>query len=160
MLAIDPGANGGIAVAITECYDSADFLHANYVIEAHPMPDNDNSIKYILTAAERAGSKTAYMEELVKFTGTNMPSSSMAVYASNWGTLKGMLNVLGFRLILVPPKKWQKALGLGSAKGLSRTQWKGKLKQKASELFPSINVTLKTCDALLILEAARRGLLG
>jgi hypothetical protein len=61
---------------------------------------------------------------------------------------------------MVPPKKWQQALGLGSAKDLTKTQWKNKLKNKAQQLYPQIKVTLATADALLIYEAARRNLLG
>lgn len=102
----------------------------------------------------------AYLEDLVKYTGRNMPSSSMATYASNWGIIKGILTALRYRIVLVPPKKWQAALGLGS-KGISTTTaWKNKLKQRAEQLFPNIKVTLATADALLILEAARQGKLG
>lgn len=104
--------------------------------------------------------KVAYFEELVKYTGRNMPSSSMAVYASNHGFIEGVLTALDFRIVIVPPKAWQKALGLGTAKDLTKTQWKNKLKDRAQQLFPQASVTLATADALLICEAARRGLLG
>lgn len=121
------------------------------------MPKTDREIKELLG---EAGGETAYLEDLVKFTGKNMPSSSMAVYASNWGFLKGVLTAFDCRIVLVPPKKWQAALGLGTAKGMSKTQWKNKLKQRAEQLYPHIKVTLATADALLIAEAARQGKLG
>ena len=153
MIAIDPGASGGIAI------------RKLMSVEAHSMPKTDSDVVTALAEAlpqdrvSTAG-ESAYLEELVKYTGRNMPSSAMAVYASNWGIIKGALIAMGFRIIMVPPKKWQAALGLGSAKGLSKTEWKNKLKQRAQELFPEIDVTLATADALLILEAAYRGHLG
>jgi hypothetical protein len=156
MIAIDPGASGGIAIGLP--YHANDILRADSSATAVSMPQTD---KDILTAIEKDYScSTAYLEDLVKYTGNNMPSSSMAVYASNWGIIKGILIARGYRIILVPPKAWQKHLGLGSAKGMSKTDWKNKLKQRAQQLYPKINVTLATADALLILECARRGLLG
>ena len=37
-----------------------------------------------------------------------------------------------------------------------KTAWKNKLKAEAQRRFPDLRVTLKTCDALLILEVARK----
>lgn len=122
------------------------------------MPKTDREIKELLLG--EAGGGVAYLEDLIKFTGRNMPSSSMAVYASNWGFIKGVLTAFACRIVLVPPKKWQAALGLGTAKGMSKTEWKNKLKQRAEQLYPHIKVTLATADALLIAEAARQGKLG
>ncbi len=84
----------------------------------------------------------------------------MAIYAGNWGFIRGVLTALGYRIVLVGPKAWQKALSLGTATGMSKTEWKNKLKNRAEQLYPGIKVTLTTADALLILEAARRGLIG
>jgi hypothetical protein len=54
---------------------------------------------------------------------------------------------------MVRPQKWQKWLGLGRASGCgSPREWKNKLKAEAQRRFPYLNVTLKTADALLILE--------
>jgi len=38
---------------------------------------------------------------------------------------------------------------------MSPVQWKNKLKAEAQRLYPDIKVTLKTADALLILEATK-----
>jgi hypothetical protein len=146
MIAIDPGQSGGIA-SNEEPGD----------IVAWAMPKTDREIADRLSPG---ANPIAYLEDLVKFTGRNMPSSAMAVYASNWGFIKGVLTARGFRIVIIHPKTWQKALGLGTTKSLSRTEWKNKLKQKAEQLYPKIKVTLATADALLILEAARRGALG
>jgi hypothetical protein len=52
----------------------------------------------------------------------------------------------------VTPQTWQ--AGLGIPKGdKSQSQWKTALKAEASRRFPSVDgLTLKTADALLILE--------
>lgn len=147
MIAIDPGASGGM-------------VSAGLALIATSMPKTERDIVDFIKSDSNGIHATAYLEDLVKYAGRNMPSSSMAVYASNWGIVKGCLLTLNYRIVLVPPKKWQAALGLGTAKGLTKTQWKNKLKQKAQELFPQLPVTLSTADALLIYEAARRNLLG
>lgn len=137
--AIDPGAHGGIAVFGNDVW-------------AAPLPQSEGDILDLLRPL--AGS-TVYLEDLVKFNGTLMPGSSMATYASNWGFLKGALMALECRMVLVSPQKWQKALGLGTSRGKTKTQWKNKLKERAQQLYPSCKVTLATADALLILEYAR-----
>lgn len=148
ILSLDPGANGGIAS-----------LAPNGAAAACKMPGTKREIVDVLSTLPRGS--TAYLEELVKFTGRLMPSSAMAIYASNHGFLEGALTALGCRIVIVPPKLWQKVLGLGSTKShANKTAWKNFLKNRAEQLFPHIKVTLATADALLILEAARRGLIG
>jgi bifunctional ADP-heptose synthase (sugar kinase/adenylyltransferase) len=70
------------------------------------------------------------------------------------------------------PQKWQgsfniekKVLTKEEKKKLSKkekaklkTDWKNKLKEKAKELFPDLSATLKTADALLIMDYGRRTL--
>jgi hypothetical protein len=46
-------------------------------------------------------------------------------------------------------------LGLGVKKTYG-TRWKAHLKERAQALYPHLTVTLKTADALLILEAGKR----
>ena len=156
MIAIDPGASGGI---VQELEDGT--------IITFPMPATHKEIvdalapRYVFNEQVLAKpTPVAYVEQLVKYTGRNMPSSAMATYASNWGLIIGALLVYRYKIVEVPPKLWQKVLGLGSAKGMSKTEWKNKLKGLAQKLYPNLTVTLKTADALLILEAAKRGALG
>lgn len=148
MVSCDPGQKGGFAVSL-----------AGGAASTFPMPETDREILRVLEIAKTGGASTLYMESLVKYTGRNMPSSSMAVYASNWGKIVGMATALGYRIVEVPPKKWQKVLGLGVA-DKDKKVWKNKLKQMAEQLYPQLTVTLQTADALLILEAAKRGGLG
>lgn len=147
ILAIDPGANGGIAI------------DADGVVDHQKLPPTDGDLLNLLSGYG-GEKKKAYLENIVKYAGTNMPSSSMAVYASSWGVIKGMLMALGFELILVKPQDWQKALGLGTSKGMSKTEWKNKLKGEAQRLYPGADVTLATADALLMLRAAKNNRIG
>ena len=74
-------------------------------------------------------------------------------FGEHFGFIKGVIQTLGVRLELVRPQVWQKAFGLGTASACaSKTVWKNKLKAEAQRRFPHLNVTLKTADALLILE--------
>ncbi len=172
ILSIDPGASGGIA-----------WLDNDQAF-AVPMPSTDVDAIEVLRSAGRLrdarGAGTAYVEQLVKHMGDGVPSSTMAVYASNWGILMGALMMAKWRIILVRPQEWQKELGLGitgrqkaSVDGMSptaakaekkrvalinsrlKTEWKQKLRGEAQRRFPKIDVTLKTSDALLILEYGR-----
>lgn len=155
MLAIDPGVNGGIAIALP-----------GQAATAFHMPPTDGDLLRKLQLAKASEANTAYLEALVKFVprktrdGKDLPSSRMIVYGASWGTIKGMLLALNFRLILVPPQKWQGALGLGTSRGMTKTAWKNKLKSEAERRYPGLAVTLATADALLILEAAKQGKLG
>ena len=149
MIAIDPGGSGGIAIALP-----------GQAATAFKMPETSGEILRKLELALAAGSNTAYMEDVVYFTGTKIPGSRGIKYGVSWGRLEGMIQALKFRVVLVPPKKWQAILGLGKAKGIPKTVWKNKLKSEAEKLFPDLKVTLATADALLILECAKRGALG
>lgn len=142
--ALDPGKRGAIA-----CGSSlADAVAIN-------MPDNDGEIIALFqTSQERP---VVFLEALVKYTGVNMPSSAMASYAGNQAFCRGALKALGYRVVEVGPKEWQKAHGLKRNKGESKTSWKNRLKELAVELFPHLRVTLLNADALLMLHAALRG---
>jgi hypothetical protein len=154
MIAIDPGVNGGIAILLPG--QTATTFH---------MPATDGELLQKLKMAKETDAMTAYLEDIVMYvpsrlpSGKDLPSSRMITYGASWGTIKGMLFALGYRIVLVRPQKWQKALGLGNSRGMSKTAWKNKLKQRAEELFPGVKVTKATADALLILEAARKGAL-
>jgi len=141
VLAIDPGVSGGFAAQTPEGLSTG------------PLPDTEGEILAVLRK-NATGEHVCFLEDLVKFTGTPMPSSSMAPYAGNWGFLKGALMALDYRVILVKPQAWQKKLGLGTSKGLQKREWKAKLRGEAERLFPGARITLANADALLILRFA------
>lgn len=165
LIAIDPGVSGGIAVSIgtqTRC---------------HKMPGTQADIltalkSYISGMPELASNCVCYIEQLPKYVGDNVPSSTIFVMAENYGFILGVLQTLGVRTITVTPQAWQKALGLGT-KGLkkvapgagieersavkrhnqeAKAEWKRKLREHAQRRYPHLAATLATADALLILD--------
>lgn len=145
LIGIDPGANGGYM---------ARFSSGAIMTGSLPETEGDLLAFLEMVSMSEASERICYLENLVKFTGSPMPSSAMASYASNWGVLKGMLMALKFQLVLVTPQAWQKALGLGSSKGMGKTEWKNKLKSEAQRLYPNQKITLANADAALIFRHA------
>lgn len=141
ILAVDPGASGGIA------------YHDGFTITADPMPKTEGDITQHLMSAILTGIDVAYIEEVGGYCGAAMPGSAMFNFGRNFGFILGVLAARGIRVELVKPQKWQKHFGLGTVKESGgKTPWKNKLKAKAQQLFPHLDITLKTADALLILE--------
>ena len=145
ILAIDPGASGGFALAsrdITECF---------------PTPPTTGDICDLVRSLKAEHDLyVCYIEDIPKFTGKLIPSSSAAVLFENYGFTQGVLMAMGVPTIRVRPQEWQKHFSLGTARACgSTTVWKNKLKAEAQRRFPNCKVTLKTADALLILDYAR-----
>lgn len=148
-VAIDPGASGGIA-----------WCPADGVMQTAPMPQEPTDTVKLLGSLVSSGYTVLVIEQLPRFVpmggGKGIPGSMAAVMFENFGIVLGAAMALGYRIERVTPQAWQKELGLGTSKGLSKTEWKNKLKGRAQELFPNIPITLKTADALLIWEYQRR----
>ena len=143
IVAVDPGMSGGLAISNDE------------VIELHNMPDTLTDIHRLL-ADNKTKDAILWIEEIPKFTGRNLPSSVTAVLFNNVGRIEGIAVALGYVIHRVRPQDWQESLGLGGKKSCATdAEWKRKLKNKAQELFPTLDVTLKTADALLILNQAK-----
>lgn len=149
VLAIDPGVSGGVAVA------------AFGKVASHAMPETEGDrlelIRSLKTAADIEGTAcVCVLEEVNGFVGKAQPGSAMFKFGEHFGFIKGVVQALGIKLVLVRPQTWQKSFGLGTAsRCASKGEWKNKLKAEAQRRFPELGVTLKTADALLILEWAR-----
>ncbi len=150
IVAIDPGLSGGFAVrwfGKTDCW---------------PMPETEGDLlgrlKEIKSTAGLEGDElVCVLEEVSGFAGKAQPGSAMFRFGEHFGFIKGVVQALEIRLVLVRPQVWQKGFGLGTASACaSKTEWKNKLKAEAQRRFPHLPVTLKTADALLILEHAIR----
>ena len=149
ILAIDPGALGGYAVS-----------HRLEAIYANPMPKTEGDLLSAITLINRVSvmdqtERIAYVEEVGGFCGVGQPGSAMFKFGRGFGFILGILMATGWRIVLVRPQRWQKEFSLGTkfqAGGAS--PWKNKLKAKAQQLYPTVDVTLKTADALLILDYA------
>lgn len=145
-IACDPGANGGFAWTDSER------------TEAAPMPPTDADVAELLShLATKAKDVTIYLEEPPLFTGRNIPGSAVGKLHHNFGLVLGISLACGFRVHRVRPQAWQKAHPVGTKGDKTTTAWKNVLKGRAQELFPDADVTLKTADALLILDAGVRG---
>lgn len=178
IIAIDPGASGGVAVRYPDGKVSVDGMPAT----EGDLLDLLRSVTLSVDAgtAPLPAPVTCYLEDLVKHMGAGIPASTMAVYASNWGYIKGAVSALGIRLELVRPQEWQKGLGLvkarktnvqrstsnaelsteekstAASRSAAKREWKNRLKGEAQRLFPGVVVTLETADALLMLEWATK----
>ena len=148
VIAIDPGLSGGVAVwtfGVAGC-------------RAMPRTDGDilALVRGIMSASDKSGVETrCVLEATGGYVGKAQPCSRSYKFGENSGFIKGVVQTLGIRLELVRPQVWQKAFGLGTASACaSKTIWKNKLKAEAQRRFPHLEVTLKTADALLILEYA------
>jgi len=143
LLAIDPGLSGGLA------WTNSDGLWAV------PMPDGDAAIAKQLDDILYMNSVTAWLEEVPIFMPSGVPGSAITKLHSNARFIEGYLFS---RCVVrrIKPHAWQKPLMLGTRSGCkSSSQWKTKLRDEAARRFPTVDVTLKTADALLILDFAR-----
>jgi hypothetical protein len=157
--AIDPGKSGGFA-----WYQDDMFFCAS-------MPDNqDEIIQFIRHRCMYPMRPSVVIMEQVGgyMPGKFTPGSAMFSFGENYGLIKGALMTLGLQPKLVHPKKWQNALELGKkkdhdysvvrqrgknkGKSIIRSRWKEHLVEVAQSLFPQLDVTLQTSDALLILH--------
>jgi hypothetical protein len=154
IIAIDPGLSGGVAVrrdGKTECW---------------PMPETQGDLLALVREVKDAAAMegcgphgppevVCVLEQVSGFAGKAQPGSAMFRFGEHFGFTKGVLQALGVRLVMVRPQAWQKGFGLGTAsKCQTKSEWKNKLKAEAQRRFPHLNVTLKTADALLLLEHA------
>ena len=140
VMAIDPGLKGGIAVL------EGDKLYT------FPMPQTYPDIFEVLKGLQEDFGITKCVLEKV---GSGLPgqsSKATATFARHNGHLEMALYALGIQTEEVTPQKWQKFYSnqIGSSKGLTKTEWKNKLKGLAQRLYPREKVTLNTADAILL----------
>ena len=126
--------------------------------ECWPMPKTEGDLVDFIKSLKAAtslegGEVVCVLEQVGGFAGKAQPGSAMFRFGEHFGFIKGIIQALEVRLVLVRPQVWQKGFGLGTASACaSKTIWKNKLKAEAQRRYPHLNVTLKTADALLILE--------
>lgn len=140
-LAIDPGKKGAMA-----------FLNKLGEVYTVNLPEN---LTFDEMFKDTMDQYTVVIEDVPKFAGRMIPQSSVADLHFGFGYICGHFEARGFRVLRVKPQAWQKDLGLNT-KGLTYPERKRKLKTEAVRRFPSLDVTLTNCDALLILDYARK----
>lgn len=150
IIAIDPGQSGGIAQEIN--YDMNDSMI--HTLNVNPMPQTVKDIYRNLWLDPPSNhGVTVYIEDVHSMPGQGVASSFK--FGRGFGNLEALVIALRYKLIYVRPQVWQKALGLLSKKGESKTQHKNRIKAFAQQRYPDIKVTLATADALAILEYAK-----
>ena len=130
---LDPGKNGGIAYVDDHCE------------RVYRMPSTERDIADLLGV--HADNSMVLIERV-----HSMPKQgvkSMFTFGRGYGFLRGCLVAYGIPFEEVRPQVWQKEFGL-----LRKT--KQEIKEKAQNLFPGVELTLATSDALLIAEYCRR----
>lgn len=142
-IGIDPGKSGGIAT-----------INGSKVFVS-PMPETARDVYDLLESlvreypeSERGDSCTAYIE--LVHSSPQMGVKSAFTFGNGYGQLEMALTALHVPMTRVRPQLWQKTLGC-MTKGDKNVS-----KRRAQELFPQINITHKTADALLIAEYGRR----
>jgi len=153
-LGIDPGKSGGIAVINSED-------RSCYGVLAIKMPETPADVlDYFHSLKDNLPPNYSYIaviEQVSGYIGEEQPGSAMFKFGRGVGHLEMALLACGIPSEAVPPRKWQKALGISSKKKTeSKVQWKNRLKSVAQRLFPSEKITLATADALLIALYCKR----
>jgi crossover junction endodeoxyribonuclease RuvC len=153
---IDPGASGGIAV-----------INPDGSLSCRAMPASDKELwgklSMLADPPRHEGESLPQVVAVIEKVGGYMPGSAgnigsaMFSFGRSTGFLHGCLVAAAIPYEEVAPRTWQKALGIASrAKTETKSQFKRRLKAKAEQLFPSANITLKTCDAILLATYCQR----
>lgn len=151
IVGIDPGKNGGIV-----------FMIPNFDPQLNKIPETSSDLIDCFTNWNlKLDNSVVFLEKV--HAGPKMGSSAAFKFGKGVGVLEGVIACLGLSLELVSPQKWQSKMGvLSSGRGLGQgdTAKKKRNREKARQLFPGLEITNATADALLIAEYGRRLLAG
>ena len=140
-IGIDPGQSGGIARRMAG-------------VDAVEMPPTMKDI-YDWLYYQTSCDCFAVIEKV-----HSMPKQGVAsafTFGKGYGGLLMALTAAKIPHEEVDPRRWQKALGITPRKNTEdKREFKNRLKGFAQRLFPSTEMTLDTCDAILISEYCRR----
>lgn len=165
ILGIDPGMSGGLAQLKQDC--------GHWYPSAQPMPSSERAIADYLWSVYGESQKeqvniVCFLEHIQPMpiikrskgpTGetreeVNPGLNQIGNFMKHYGFLRGCLISIGIPVEDIRPQAWQKLLGC-----MTRGN-KNVSKSKAQQLFPTIQVTHKIADALLIAEAGRKICMG
>ncbi len=141
IIAIDPGAGGGIAW--TE----------DGTVKAEPMPKGmTEQVDFLRGLAAELPGAGAVIERV----GGYMPGNSgpaAVKFARHCGHIEAACYALSIPATQVAPQTWMKGLGTWPK---DKKERKRAIKETMARLYPHLAVTLKTADALGILTFARK----
>lgn len=142
IIAIDPGALGGIAT-----------IDRDGIERAESMPDGMTEIiDHLRNEAAMLGPDAIAVIENV---GGYMPGNSgpaACKFARHVGNIEAALYCLGIPTDRVTPQVWMKSLGTLPK---DKQERKRAIKERMARRYPHLGVTLSTADALGILTWAR-----
>lgn len=158
ILAVDPGASGGIVE-----------LYPDGRVVAYAMPDDHDLCEQlrefvINSRIEKDQEPVCYLELVGGYIGGQSrpggnpaPGAAMFKFGSGYGYIRGLLAAFRIRTVLVRPQTWQ--AGIPGVRGQKdKGLRKRALKEHAARLFPNVKVTLAIADSLCIADYARRDL--
>ncbi len=156
---VDPGALGGFA-----CMEQGGSMSW-----FKPMPDDEDGIEDLLRRLIGRSSTCSNgvthrvivcIEKVSGYQGVPRPGNHMFNFGDGNGFIRGYLKAIGYSeksaiptLHLVRPQTWQKHHNvIPKKKSEDDRQWKKRLRGYAERAFPSLLVSDKTSDALLIMQ--------
>lgn len=154
LLAIDPGANGAVA-----------WVNKYGEVQAVPFDSPDTFLHTLCDFKEacvggrglmNVSDFSCVVEKVGGFVGKAQPASAAFRFGENYGFIQGVLRALKVPYDLVSPVTWQKLYPTHTKASEDKAQHKRELRDTASRLFPQLRVTLKTADALLLLDYLRK----
>lgn len=155
IIAIDPGASGGVAIrdvdGTTQAFSLKDRPQLPSLIKERNL-NGSNAKAYVELVTGYIAKKKVPSSGESEFT-LDSSGYRMFNFGKSAGYVEGVLDGLGIPWEHVSPKTWQKPLYL-ERKGLNRSGWKNLLKEKMQKIYPQLKVTLSTADALGILHFA------
>lgn len=151
-LGIDPGKSGGL-VSITLSSGKA-----RASVNTVPMPSTERDIwDWFDTWDWIPGTDPTYaVIEKVRSSPQQGVVSSFT-FGRGYGSLCMALTAADISFEEVRPQVWLRAMGIPPRKKKeSNSQWKNRLKAIAQQLYPKLEITLATADALLIATFCQR----
>lgn len=152
IIAIDPGANGGIAVWQTD-------PNGTSVVHSVKMPKDTKQLQEYINYWRGIRNPIVFIEKLSvrpdDVAGDNFGKvQRITKMLANFEKLKALMELVEVPFVLVHPMKWQNALKL-RVKGEEKAERKKRYKEVAQSYYPTQKVTMWNADALLIMHFAR-----
>ncbi len=148
-LGLDPGKTGGLAALVRR---------PDGVVrpEVWNMPPTDGQVwEWLSQWGVESIEMTAVLERISPgFKGTH--KVSMAKLYGHYCMLRALITVAGIQKIEVMATTWHRKVGVQARlKSETKNVWKSRIKGLARETYPGVNLTLATCDALLLAHYGR-----
>lgn len=142
-MSVDPGKSGAYGIVYNDNIQGIEMHNLNEIGEFI------DHMKELKEQTEFDHSLSAVVEHPPSFTGNiSVPSSRGFKLGESFGEVCGVLRALGFPLILVRPRVWQRSLS--GLKGLSGHPRKRILADHARRLIPGAKITVRNADAALL----------